>query len=164
MYFLILIVALSGFVGFGESDNGATAQPPGPARAVPVVPPNPYAAPNQGFNRLNPNTIQVFDNDFFKPTPQGPQETASPKGRAFADDPQYNTDNRQKALEKCEPLKNQNYAKYQECYQKDLANVKKGIQESYDEVERKQSMPLRNTPNSLIEEQTRNPSGMDRED
>jgi hypothetical protein len=164
MYFLVLFLALFGFGSFAESDNSAAPQPSGPARAVPVVPPNPYAAPNQGFNRLNPNTIQVFDNDFFKPTPQGIQETSSSRGRAFAEEPQYNTENRQRALEKCESLKNQNYAKYQECYQKDLANVKKGIQEGYDEVEKKQSMPLRNAPNSLIEEQTRNPSGIDRED
>ena len=106
----------------------------------------------------------VFDGDFFKPTPQPVKEASSPRGRSYADEPQYNTENRQKALEKCDYLKNQDYAKYQQCYQNDLANVKKGIQEGYDEVEKKQSIPLRNAPNSLIEEQMRNPSGIERED
>ncbi len=166
MFYLLLLTALLSSEAFSEAGGEPSSQnPPAVAPAVPVVPaPGAPNTPNQGFNRLNPNTIQIFDGDFFKPTPQGPKEVNSPKGRAYAEDPQYNTENRQRALDKCEPLRNQNYKKYQECYQKDLANVKKGIQEGYDEVEKKQSIPLRNAPNSLIEEQMRNPSGIERED
>lgn len=157
-YFVILVMCLS---GLSQAESGGTV--PGAAPAVPVSPPA-NAAANSGFNRLNPNTIQVFDNDFFKPTPQGTQESSSPRGRAYAEDPKYNTENRQRALDKCEYLRNQNYTEYQKCYQKDLANVKKGIQEGYDEVEKKQSMPLKNSANPLIDEQTRNPSGFTNDD
>ena len=163
-YLLLIGILMSGLVQGESSGSAVSPLPPGAAPAVPVVPPSNQSVNNSGFNRLNPSGIQVFDADFFKPTPQGPRESSSPKGRAYADDPQYNTDNRQRALDKCDYLKNQNYAKYQECYQKDLANVKKGVQEGYDEIEKRQSMPLRNTPNPLIEEQSRNPSGFDKID
>ena len=164
MHYLIVIGLMFTSIVKAETSGNAVSSPPSASPAVPVAPPNPQSSNNSGFNRLNPNSIQVFDGDFFKPTPQPSNEASSPKGRAFADEPQYNTENRQKALEKCDYLKNQDYAKYQQCYQKDLANVKKGIQEGYDEVEKKQSMPLRNAPNSLVEEQMRNPSGFDKED
>ncbi len=138
------------------------------AENTPPIVANPAAGgggyPVNGANRLNSNSIQVFDNDFFKDKIVVPVNNTTPKGRSYADEPDYNTETRQRALDKCESLKNRDFAKYQECYQKDMVNVKKGIQESYDEVEKRQSIPLSNTPNSLIEEQKRNPSGFNEED
>ena len=153
-YFILLLLIVEPLV-MAEDSAGGGQKP----AVIPVPVPAYGAQPNSGYNRLNPNTIQVFDNDFFKDKPAEPEKTATPKGRAYANEPDYNTENRQKALDKCESLRNQNFAKYQDCYKKDMANTKKGIQENYDEVEKKQSIPLRNGPNSLVEEQMKEPSG-----
>ena len=133
---------------------------------APPVGNSPQQGPSQSsgaFNRLNPGNIQVFDADFFKPAPQAAENTQTPKGRAYAADPDYNTETRQRAISKCDGLKNQNYAKFQECFKKDMTNSRKGIQDNYDDVENKQNIPLKNAPNPLIEEQMRNPSGFQEE-
>lgn len=157
----IFILCLLSQMALAEGGQSNVATPGGVVVVNPTPAQNP---PNSGFNRVNPSNVQIFDNDFFKDAPKATVNAVTPKGRAYAEDPDYNTETRQKALEKCEPLRNQNFSKFQECYQKDMANVKKGIQENYDEVERKQSVPLKNSPNPLIEEQMRNPSGVKEED
>jgi hypothetical protein len=160
----LFIVCLLSQMALAEAGQTNTTAP-GAQGAVVVVNPTPSpSSPNSGFNKVNPSNVQVFDNDFFKDTPKAQFNSVTPKGRAYADEPDYNTETRQRALDKCEPLRSQNFAKYQECYQKDMANVKKGIQDNYDEVERKQNVPLKNAPNPLIEEQMRNPSGVREED
>ena len=156
-YIMVLFAALAN-LAYGENapPNGVT-----PVIIPPGANPAYGAQVNPGFNRMNPSAIQVFDNDFFKDTPKNQPTNTTPKGRAYADPAEYNTENRQRALDKCEALRTQDFAKYQECYKNDLANVKKGVQEGYDEVERRQNVPLKNAPNPLIEEQMRNPSGDD---
>ena len=156
MRHIISGLILSASLALAES-NPSPGNPP--VIVPPTAIPNTAIQPNSGFNRMNPSAIQVFDADFFKDTPKPQQVNTTPKGRAYAEPAEYNTENRQRALEKCEALRTQDFAKYQECYKKDLANVKKGVQEGYDEVERRQSVPLRNAPNPIIEEQMRNPSG-----
>ena len=156
MRYIICSLICMAHLALAESNP---AQANSPVFVPPPVNSNTGIQPGSGFNRLNPSGIQVFDSDFFKETPKTPQANTTPKGRAYAEPAEYNTENRQRALDKCEVLRTQDFAKYQECYKKDLANVKKGVQEGYDEVERRQSVPLRNAPNPIIEEQMRNPSG-----
>jgi hypothetical protein len=152
--YLLATLFLAGSFGLAETSStsgapSATGGSPSPSRPSVIL--------------TNPNNIQVFDNDFFKTTSEPPANQVTPKGRSYAEDPDYNTDTRQRALEKCESLKNRDFSKYQECYKKDMANARKGIQEGYDEVERKQSLPLKNVPNPLIEEQMRDPSSSQEE-
>lgn len=121
-------------------------------------------APNQAPNPpppniLNPNSIQIFDKDFFAPKKE---EVSAPKPgeRARAEESEYPIDRRRESLSKCGPLKEKDGEAYRKCYQEDVNKYRQGLKDSMEAVERRQNEPLRNT-NPLLEEQQR---GMQSED
>ena len=75
-------------------------------------------------------------------TPRPLTLQGSPRYGAEAAD--YNTEQRKQWLEKCEPLKERDFAGFRKCFERAKKSSNDGIQRRFREVEARQGQPFRN--------------------
>lgn len=88
--------------------------------------------------------VKVFDDKVFDLTPKdAAQPQTSKEGRVIAEEPDYNTEQRQQWLDACEPIKGKDGEAYRECYANQKASSKKKQRQDFDSVARRQKdIPL----------------------
>jgi hypothetical protein len=128
-----------------------TSPPTAPAGAV--------GNPSQGAPQKPPEP-SVFDLQS-KPGPITTKSAATGTERFVGSEPEYNTEQRAKWLETCEPRKAVDYNAYRECYQNEKKKSAAAVRESIESTERRlngstyrNSAPRENTPDA----QPRNPA------
>lgn len=127
-------LALAESAGSGNA-GAAAALPPGKV----IVAPLPSAQPGN----FNPGTLKSFDEGFFdakKADTAPPPPGTSEKGREYAPDPDYNSQQREQWIQKCAPYKDKDAKLFRECYQKEREKMRLELREKFDAVERRQGM------------------------
>ena len=104
-------------------------------------------------------STEVLKKDFFDSKPEGKPKPAD--SRYSAGDADYNSEQREQWLKTCDKYKNKDLETYRKCFQDEKSKSKEALKQSFDSVEQKQSLPLRNV-NPLLDEQ-RNQNGQDNE-
>jgi len=113
------------------------------AKAEAPAQPNNGSAQPQGKS-LN-RTINIFDDGVFGLGKDSGNSTTSPTGRTLSNDADYNTEQRERWLKKCAPLREKDLRKYQDCYRNEKDSELSNVQRRINEQEASQSEPLRNT-------------------
>jgi hypothetical protein len=89
----------------------------------------------------------VFDLESKNPPPATSKGSIEGAERYYGDSPNYNTEQRAKWLEICEPKKSVDFEAYRECYQNEKKKSAEALREKLEATERGQSQPLRNVGN-----------------
>ena len=104
--------------------------------------PNPGPAPApQGRG------IQIFDDRVFdlkpsetKPTTRKSSVTGSE--RFLADEPDYNSEQREQWIESCQPQRDKNLQAFRDCFNGQKRKAKQDLRNKFDKVESEQDIPL----------------------
>lgn len=113
----------------------------------------------------NPNVLPSFDAGFFSsgagtgnsPTAAQPG-AATAGGRYLAEDADYNTAQRAGWVQTCGALKDSDTRAYRDCFQRERTKSQKALKENFDEVERRQASPFRNTAPNPAESLQKEPA------
>lgn len=105
-------------------------------------------APPQGGSQGS-NVIPTFDNGFFNPKPQAPSNV--PLDRYGAPEANYNSEQLESWKEICDPEKKKSMQDYRDCFQREKKKTLTRLKQGYEEVERKQAIPLNNVPATVDE-------------
>ncbi|NBX93612.1 MAG: hypothetical protein EBQ85_10325 [Proteobacteria bacterium] len=94
-----------------------------------------------GSTSLSPGNVKALDNDFFLPkkeetTPIPPG--ISRKGREYAPEPDYNSEQRDLWLQKCASYRDKDARLFRQCYQKEREKMLLELREKFDAIERRQ--------------------------
>ena len=136
-YILLAILTLSIVL---RAEVQTPSLPPGNYNVLPSVPP-----------KINPNSMTVIDDKFFDPKKEEPQKS-NDTGRYLGENDSINTADRAKILEKCDPLKGVDQAAYRKCYQTEKQQTVRAIRQGFDDVEKRQAIPLQDTPSEIFNE------------
>jgi len=127
--FLMVRLALS-------EATSSPGSPPTPSMGGAVTP-SPIPSSNTGSMGI----IKTFDENFFNTNPSNNLNTpqgVSPQGRIYDADPDYNSQQREEWLRKCEPYKDQDSKLFRECFQREKDKMRLELRERFDAVERRQ--------------------------
>lgn len=126
---------LMGRLAFPEGAPSSST-PPAPSMGGAVT-----ASPMPSSNMGSMGIIKTFDEDFFNTNPSNNLNTppgVSPQGRIYDADPDYNSQQREEWLRKCEPYKDQDSKLFRECFQREKDKMRLELREKFDAVERRQ--------------------------
>lgn len=120
------------------------------ARAeLPPQAPPPAAAPAQQAPAPANRGIQIFDDRVFKLSvdEEKPKTRKSASGteRTIAEEPDYNTEQRDQWIQTCSPMGKKSQRAYKECYEGEKRKSRESGKRRINEIERRQEQPLRNT-------------------
>ena len=86
--------------------------------------------------------VKVWDDRVFDLTPkEAAQPQISKEGRVIAEEPDYNTEQRQQWLDACAPMRDKDAQAYRDCYANQKAGSAKKRRQDFDNVERRQAQP-----------------------
>jgi hypothetical protein len=124
----------------------APAQQPAANYGAPAPQPQPQSSSR---------SVQVFDDRVFDLTPrEAAAPTLSREGRVLDAEPTYNTEQRQRWLDSCAPIRDKDAQAYRDCYANEKAKDARAQRDSFEQVERRQALPGQGGP--LFEETRRN--------
>lgn len=116
-----------------------TAPAPTVGGAVTPSPIRPNSSSSMGV-------IKTLDDNFFNSqsdnSSNGPSGL-SPMGRVYDADPDYNSQQREEWLRKCEPYKDQDSKLFRECFQREKDKMRLELREKFDSVERRQGNQMK---------------------
>ena len=110
----------------------AEAAPPAGGTAIVVTTPQKAPEPS------------VFDLESKNPAPKASKGSSQGVERFYGEEPDYNTEQRARWLQICEPKKAVDFNAYRECYENEKQKTLRGLKLNRERVEKRQGQRFRN--------------------
>jgi hypothetical protein len=138
--FALVLVVLVSVSAWAELPPAAPPPAPAPANSGAGTPS--YAPANRGITIFNDKVFEL-STDQTAPTTR---ESPSGQKRYLADEPKYNVQTRQEAIDKCSGQED-----FKGCFNREMSNSASEVQKNFNRVEDRLSQPFRNQ-NSISDE------------